>query len=124
MNKTHLWIFRISTAIITLILVLGAPMELMQLPGAVASFGFIGYPSSLLLLLGVLKTLGAIALWAPLPKIINEWAYAGIAFDFIGATFAHFMIDDSFGRIILPFTLLMILFVSRYYKYKLEQGEN
>ena len=123
MNKTHLWMFRISTGIITIILLLGSFMELMQLPNAVASFKLIGYPASLLLLIGAFKLLGAIALWAPLPKIINEWAYAGIAFDFMGATFAHFMIDDSFGKIILPFMLLMVLFVSRYFKYKLEQSE-
>jgi len=123
MNKIQLWIFRISTGLISVMLLLGAIMELSQTPEVIATFEAVGYPTSLLLLLGVLKILGAIALWAPLPKIINEWAYAGIAFDFIGATFAHFMAGDSFSKTIIPLTLLMILFVSRFFKYKLENNK-
>lgn len=48
----------------------------------------LGYPAHLATFLGVAKLLGVAALLAPgLPRL-KEWAYAGYAFDFIGAIYS------------------------------------
>jgi hypothetical protein len=53
------------------------------------NFESIGIPLHLVMLLGVAKILDSIALVVPLWNTIKEWAYAGFAFTFIGAIWAH-----------------------------------
>ena len=49
----------------------------------------LGYPAYFIQLLGIGKLLGAIAILIPgLNKTIKEWAYAGLFFDLIGATYS------------------------------------
>lgn len=118
--KTNTWIFRISTGLIVAVLSMGAFMELSKAPNAVESFMAIGYPVYLLAFLGVAKLLGAIALiiQSKLPKMVVEWAYAGIAFDFLGASYSHFASGDAMAKIILPLALFAVLAISRIYSSK------
>jgi len=53
----------------------------------------LGMPDYLLYLLGVLKLLGVIAIWAAPVKRLKEWAYAGFSFDLIGAIYS-FIISE------------------------------
>ena len=46
---------------------------------------FTGYPSYFLVILGVWKLLGAVALAIPRFPRLKEWAYAGVLFDLTGA---------------------------------------
>ena len=49
----------------------------------------LGYPAYFIQMLGVGKALGSIAILIPgLNKTIKEWAYAGLFFDLIGATYS------------------------------------
>jgi hypothetical protein len=49
----------------------------------------LGYPAYFIQLLGIGKLLGSIAILIPgLNKTIKEWAYAGLFFDLIGATYS------------------------------------
>jgi hypothetical protein len=48
----------------------------------------LGYPKYLNPFLGIAKILGVIALLVPGFPRIKEWAYAGFAFDLIGATYS------------------------------------
>jgi len=49
----------------------------------------LGYPAYFIQLLGIGKLLGSIAILIPgLNKTIREWAYAGLFFDLIGATYS------------------------------------
>jgi hypothetical protein len=45
----------------------------------------LGYPMYFFAILGVWKTLGAIAILVPRFPLLKEWAYAGIFFDLTGA---------------------------------------
>jgi hypothetical protein len=48
----------------------------------------LGYPQYIIPFLGVAKMLGAIAILVPGFPRIKEWAYAGLFFDLIGATYS------------------------------------
>jgi uncharacterized membrane protein YphA (DoxX/SURF4 family) len=56
----------------------------------------LGYPPYFLVILGIWKLLGAVALVIPRFPRLKEWAYAGVLFDLTGAVaslFASGLID-------------------------------
>ncbi|HVH88152.1 MAG TPA: DoxX family protein, partial [Terriglobales bacterium] len=64
-------------------------------PQAVQGFAHVGYPQQLRIILGIAKPLGAIALVVPGFGKLKEWAYAGFAFAWICAFFAHYLAKDG-----------------------------
>ncbi|HTF27664.1 MAG TPA: DoxX family protein [Flavitalea sp.] len=54
---------------------------------AIDGFNKMGMPIYLLPFLGIAKTLGVIAILIPGYPRLKEWAYAGLVFDLIGATY-------------------------------------
>ena len=81
----------------------------------------LGYPAHVLIVLGVGKILAAIALVQYKFKIIKEWAYAGLTFNFIGACVARAYGHDSFGLIISPLIFMTVMFVTYFLWKKTEQ---
>ncbi|MFL5764384.1 MAG: DoxX family protein [Bacteroidia bacterium] len=63
--------------------------------------GMLGYPIYLLPFLGVAKMLGAIAIVIPGFPRLKEWAYAGLAYDLIGAAYSVAMLHDIGGPIFI-----------------------
>jgi len=56
----------------------------------------LGYPAYFIQLLGIGKLLGSIAILIPgLNKTIKEWAYAGLFFDLIGATYSGIAVSKG-----------------------------
>jgi uncharacterized membrane protein YphA (DoxX/SURF4 family) len=49
----------------------------------------LGYPAYFLVILGVWKLLGAIAVMVPRFPRLKEWAYAGVVFNLTGALASH-----------------------------------
>tara|TARA_A100000164_G_scaffold318793_1_gene300031 strand:+ start:412 stop:825 length:414 start_codon:yes stop_codon:yes gene_type:complete len=88
-------------------------------------FNAIGFPSWLIIPMGIAKLSGAIALWAPIPKLIREWAYAGLFFNFILASGSHFfnMINPNDPDTLPPFILSLLVLLSRYLLFKKEQSK-
>src|SRR6476660_7283122 len=85
------WIFVGLTA--ALMLVASIP-DVLQVPGAVAVITHLGYPTYLLPFIGIAKILGVIGILAPGFIRLKEWAYAGLAFDLIGALYSHLSSGD------------------------------
>ena len=54
----------------------------------------LGYPLYLMKMLGFAKILGAIAILSDRSRTLKEWAYAGFAFDLLGATTSHLLAGD------------------------------
>lgn len=81
----------------------------------------LGYPMYALIIFGVAKLLGAIAILQTRFKIIKEWAYAGFAFNFIGAIASRAFVHDDLGLLIPPLVMLVILFVTYYFWKKYDQ---
>ena len=81
--------------------------------------GRLGYPLYFLTILGSFKLAGVVTLAAPgLPRL-KEWAYAGFAFDFIGAAASHVLHGDGLDKIAPPLVILSVLVGS----YLLRPGE-
>jgi len=80
----------------------------------------LGYPMYALTIFGVAKILGAIAILQTKFKTIKEWAYAGFAFNFIGAAASRAFAGDGFGLIVAPIVVLAFMFVA-YFLWKKQE---
>jgi uncharacterized membrane protein YphA (DoxX/SURF4 family) len=72
----------------------------------------LGYPAYFVLILGVWKVLGGVAVLVPRFPRLKEWAYAGMLFDLTGATASHAAIGDPVDKIVTPIILLGIVAAS------------
>ena len=80
----------------------------------------LGYPDYFAYALIICKLLGATAIMLPkLPATLKEWAYAGLAFNLIFATYSHILVDKNIGFILMPIIVGAILAVSYCYKNKI-----
>ncbi len=67
-----------------------------------ANFTALGFPVFLIYPMAVTKTLGVIGIWQNKSRMLKEWAYAGLTFNFLLAFGAHINVNDGewFGPII------------------------
>ena len=72
----------------------------------------LGYPAYLMTLLGVAKLLAVLAILAPGRKMLKEWAYAGLTFDLIGASFSHASAGDPLPAAAVPLVILSVVSAS------------
>ena len=119
MKKTKIlyWIF---TSLFAFMMLASAIPDVVSAQIAVEGFAKIGLPASLVPFLGIAKTLGVIAILVPGFPRLKEWAYAGLVFDLIGATYliaAAGQPAESWAFMILP---LALAFTS-YYFYQRKQ---
>jgi hypothetical protein len=78
---------------------------------------FLGFPLYIMKILGVAKIFGGITiLMGKLPRL-KEWAYAGFAFDYLGATASHLIMHDSVYAL-FPFSFFLIMMYTYYLWYK------
>jgi hypothetical protein len=78
----------------------------------------LGFPAYFLEFIGIAKTLGAVAILVPGFPRIKEWAYAGLCFDLVGATYSVLAVsgpDIGMLFMVLPFGFL---FLSYFYHHK------
>ena len=87
-GKRDTIIFWISTALFGAMMLSSAIPNILQAEEWVAIFTALGFPQYMLPFLGVAKLLGVIAILIPGFPRIKEWAYAGLFFDLVGATYA------------------------------------
>ena len=107
MKKTNIY-FWIFTGLFSVMMLFSAIPDIFLVPNAVIFMTKLGYPNYFTSFIGVAKVLGIIAILIPGYPRIKEWAYAGLAFDLIGATYsqlasAGFMAGIFF--MIIPFGL-------------------
>lgn len=111
-NKGRKIGYWVTTGVLVFGFFAGGVFDLLASPEAVAQIEAIGYPPSLLRLLGAFKVLGAIAIAAPKFPRLKEWAYAGMTFDLIGAVYAHAANGDGVDKLVPPIVLLAVLVAS------------
>jgi uncharacterized membrane protein YphA (DoxX/SURF4 family) len=78
-------IYWITTALLALELVLGGVWDVLRVPQVHVIIDRLGYPAYFLVILGVWKLLGAVAVIVPRFPRLKEWAYAGVVFNLTGA---------------------------------------
>ncbi len=118
--KILYWVF---TGLFTAFMLLTAIPDVLVTPDAVVFMNHLGYPEYFTPFIGVAKVLGVIALLIPGYPRIKEWAYAGMFFDLVGATYSQiasdgFMIQIAF--MLLPFVLGLLSYVYYHKKLKLQ----
>jgi DoxX-like family len=101
----------VSTVVFVLALGWSAVMCLTEAPKMVATMAHLGYPLYFVKALGVAKLLGLVALLAGWPRL-KEWAYAGFAFDLIGACVSHLSAGDGMRVALVPLGFLVLLAIS------------
>ncbi len=95
----------------TIVLVLfffipGSIMNIMQTPDWVEVFAQLGYPQYLLPFLGVAKLAGCIVIVLPFFNRLKEWAYAGLFFDLVGATYSALMVGGFDPKMTIMFVAI------------------
>ena len=78
-------IYWIATAVLASELVLGGIWDVLRVPQVHVIIDRLGYPPYFLVILGIWKLLGAVAVIVPRFPRLKEWAYAGVVFNLTGA---------------------------------------
>jgi uncharacterized membrane protein YphA (DoxX/SURF4 family) len=78
-------VYWLSTAILAIELLVGGAWDVLMLPQVREVIHRVGYPVYFLVIFGVWKFLGSIAIIIPRFPRLKEWAYAGVVFNLTGA---------------------------------------
>jgi hypothetical protein len=114
----------ISTGILALMFGSGGVAYLAGGEAQFRGMAELGYPAYFVTMLGVWKVLGALAIVTPRFPRLREWAYAGMAFDLIGAAASHAAVGHPVVKVAVPLVFLAIMAVSwRLADSRLEQSE-
>jgi uncharacterized membrane protein YphA (DoxX/SURF4 family) len=84
-TKVFYWIF---TGLFAFVMLGSAIPDVASAHVAIEGFTKMGMPVYLLPFLGVAKVLGVIAILIPGYPRVKEWAYAGLVYDLLGATYS------------------------------------
>ncbi len=76
------------------------------------SFAALGYPSYLLIILGVAYLIGLVGLWQTKFQNVKEWVFAGFLVAMTGAFSSHMLAGDPITAAIPSLVLLALLIVS------------
>lgn len=119
MKKTKI-IYWICTGLFAFAMLGSAIPDILVVPTAVQGFKELGMPVYLIPFLGVAKALGVLAILVPGYPRIKEWAYAGLTFDLLGATYAVISIGKPFAFWLPMVIILAIDALSYIYYHKLK----
>jgi DoxX-like family len=109
MRRTTYWGF---TLLLAAWLAVGGCFDLVHAGGAVAILRTLGYPEYLCSILGPAKLLAIPALVLARVRGLQEWAYAGITFDGLGAFASHLAVQDGVTATLAPLVFLMFAALS------------
>ena len=126
MKQIKIW-YWIITIIFAGFMLFSAIPDIMSVPEAVTMITGLGYPKYIIPFLGVAKLLGAIVILIPGLYRLKEWAYAGLFFDLVGATYSGLSLGGFQAPMlfmILPFSFLFASYFLWHRKLQLEAGKN
>ena len=111
MKKLNIW-FWIVTILFSAFMLSSAIPDIQTSTKSVEMYTGLGYPKYLIPFMGIAKLLGIIVILIPGRSRVKEWAYAGLFFDLIGATYSATVMSPKFEPailiMILPITFLFI----------------
>ena len=106
----------VATALVTAELGAGGIWDVLRIPMVRDVVDHLGYPSYFLVILGVWKLLGTIALLAPGFPLLKEWAYAGVVFTDTGAIASHLIRGYALGELAVLIPLLALTVLSWWWR--------
>ena len=101
-----------ATGLFCAVLAFSGVMHGFRIGPMLESMTALGYPPYFMTILGTAKLLGVAALLVPGKPLLKEWAYAGFAFNLLGATASHLYVGDPFSEFMGPVSLLAIASLS------------
>ena len=119
-KKKHI-AYWIVTALFGAFMMFSAIPDIMVVPEAITFMTALGYPVYFIPFIGVAKALGVIAILIPGYPRIKEWAYAGLAYDLIGAIYSIVMVNGvkpEMGIMLLPLGFLVASYMLYHRKIK------
>lgn len=121
-TTTLYWIF---TSLFAAFMLFSAIPDVMMESNAVTFMNHLGYSNYFIPFIGVAKILGSIAILLPGYPKIKEWAYAGLAYDLIGAVYSVICVDGADASMlfmVLPFGTMILSY--RLYHKRLSAGQS
>jgi uncharacterized membrane protein YphA (DoxX/SURF4 family) len=109
-------IYWISTCWLALGMLSTGVVQLIKMKEEADMMAHLGYPLYILIILGVWKILGVIAVLIPKFPLLKEWAYAGFFFVMSGAVFSHLAAGDVAMEFFGPSLLLILTITSWYFR--------
>lgn len=104
-------LYRILLVLFSLAMLGSAVAKLTQQPMLVEAFTKLGYPTYLMTMLGAAYVFGVAAIWQPLFRFVQEWAYAGFFIALSGAAVSHIFAGDPIMAAVPAIGLLALLVV-------------
>jgi hypothetical protein len=117
MKKINIF-FWICTGILIPAIGIGSIFGIAPNEESLKVFTALGYPAYIVPFLSIAKLLGLIVIFIPKYPALKEWAYAGIAFDIVGAIYSIIAIGSPLTHIIFPVLALLFLFGSYFFYHK------
>ena len=102
----------VTTGLTAFVFLSGGAADLARPPFLMEGMTHLGYPAYFVLILGVWKVLGGVAVLAPRLPRLKEWAYAGMIFDLTGAAASHAAVGEPAGEIATPLIISGIVIAS------------
>lgn len=118
MMKTTKILFWVFTILICGLMAFSAIPEITNSADGAKFMTGLGYPLYLNPFLGVAKILAVIAILVPGFPTIKEWAYAGLTFDLLGATYSIIRVGTPFGQWAPMLGFILVLALSYYFYQK------
>jgi uncharacterized membrane protein YphA (DoxX/SURF4 family) len=115
-NKIIYWVSTLWLALGMLSVGAGQISKMQAGQGGVEMITHLGYPVYFLILIGVWKVLGVIAVLIPKFPLLKEWAYAGFFFVMSGAAFSHIAVADRFTSMLPSLSLVILTMLSWYFR--------
>lgn len=116
MNSRSKIIYWVSTAWLALGMLSTGIVQLIKTPQEKELMMHLGFPIYFLLIIGVWKLLGVIAILVPKLPLLKEWTYAGFFFAMTGAVVSHLFRNDPVKELFGPFLLLVLIICSWYFR--------
>jgi uncharacterized membrane protein YphA (DoxX/SURF4 family) len=102
----------VTTVLVAAESVLGGVWDIWQIPYVRADIDKLGYPAYVLVIIGVWKLLGAVAVLVPGFPRLKEWAYAGMFFNYTGAVASHLAVGDGPESVVYPIIVTGLVIAS------------
>jgi len=107
MKRTTI-IYRILLVLFSIMMLIDGVAGMLVLDEGKKAFDQLGYPHYVMPIVGISKILGVIGLWQP-NRTLKEWAFAGFAFNFVGASASWALSGGPIAFAILPLVMLVVM---------------
>jgi len=111
-TKANKIIYWIATGLLSVIVLMYVGNSIFNHELFSKRFAELGYPAHIIYPLTAAKILALIAIWSGRSRVLKEWAYAGLSFDFILATLAEAHVHDAdYFSAPMAFALLIVSYI-------------